>query len=150
MNEHLLESLLSAAMEITRAERALAVNIDLDPVATIKLKDSDLRDARFIEVARAALQKALAHGQPFVTNNIITNPDEAPTTNTNFADLRVVVAIPVDQQGALYLDQHIRYGMISQETILRFMKIVDQVIESGQLDVTSSELVDLYRQSSAV
>jgi hypothetical protein len=144
MNKVFLSNFLQVAYQQTRAERALAVDGDLSIIATINLSQADLLSERFngIEIIRAALDD----GQPVISNNIIMDPSEAPNTNTSFADLRLVVAIPIQEYGAIYLDQPLRKGVISREAVRRLHALAEQVVDSDQMEMDEAALTALYEQ----
>lgn len=146
MQQDFLLTLLDAVIDITRAERAMAVDESLQVLHTVKLKETELQEARFQTIATQSMRSALENGLPLVTNNIIPDIKDAPDTNTNFSDLRVVVVIPVQGYGALYLDQHIRYGMIPYDMINRTMRMIEQVINVPHDHFTADDLVNLYQQ----
>ena len=67
----------------------------------------------------------------------------------DIADLRAVVAIPLASMGALYLDQPIRQGIISRESIDRVQEFALRLIVEERTDLEESELKALYSASSA-
>jgi hypothetical protein len=146
MSDHLLSKLMRVAKQITRAERAMAVDIDLNVLDTLNIDPTVLNAAHFHEVAMASLRRAIDRNESIITNNIITDPAQAPVTNTNFTDLRVVVVLPVMEHGAVYLDQHIRYGIIPRPTIDKLMRLVKQVLESPMDEHNEEDLTALYQQ----
>ena len=111
MSDSFLSTFMQVAKEITRAERCMSVTPDLSVVEIDNLDVNVLESDEFQELATNCLSKALETNSAVLTNNIITDPSQAPVTNTNFTDLRVIVAIPIKGTGAIYLDQHIRNGM---------------------------------------
>jgi hypothetical protein len=82
--------------------------------------------------------------QPVLTNNIITDPAQAPITNTTFTDLRVIVAIPVDGVGAIYLDQHIRNGMFQRDTIDKICQTIALMLVQNDPANTPEALHAIY------
>jgi hypothetical protein len=147
VDEHFMEHFMNAARSITRVERGMVVDLDLQVLAAINLDQSTLDSPQFVHLATAALRKALEGNEPLITNNIIGDIQDAPTTNTNFSDLRVIVALPLKGYGALYLDQHIRYGIIPREVIDRLMCLVNRVFPDGEKHYTESELIELYEEA---
>lgn len=146
MEHNFLLTVYAAILDITHAERAMAADEDLRILQMLKIKESDLQEARFGAVVQDALRRAMHERAPMVTNNIITDPSEAPDTNTNFADLRVIVALPVAGYGVVYLDQHIRYGMIPHGTVDRIMRLIEQVLPVPHDHLTAEDLIRLYQQ----
>lgn len=132
MSNPILEHFLLAARNITGAERGLVVDTGLHILQTVNLEPAVVASTEFIESATRVLQDAMAQGEPIVTNNVITDPAQAPTTNTNFANLRVIVAIPVEGLGAIYLEKHINKGVIDRETVQKLMRLADEARQDNQ------------------
>lgn len=147
MNDSFVTKFLQVAREVTSAERGMAVDTDLKVQDTINLDEATLKTPRFSNLAEVTLRQAIDQNEAILTNNIVTTPEEAPRTNTSFSDLRVVVAIPIPEMGAVYLDQHIRQGVIHREVIDRLSTMVRQVIAEGQTNLSKDELVALYKRS---
>lgn len=132
MSETMLEQFLHAARSITGAERGLVVDTDLHILHTINVEPALVSAGDFIESANRVLQEAITQHSPRITNNVITDVSQAPTTNTNFANLRVIVAIPVGEQGAVYLEKHISKGVIDRQTVDKLMRLADETVNDGQ------------------
>lgn len=146
MNETFLENFMRVAKKITHAERCLVVNADLEILSMSNVDEAEIESADFNELAMECLREALDTGEAVITNNVITDPSEAPTTNTNFANLRVVVALPLAGHGAVYLDQHIRNGIIPRQMIERLMRLAAYVLDNQQENCSETELTKLYQQ----
>ena len=146
MSQKFLDSVMRFASDITRAERSLAVDLELNVRGMINMDENTVQEESFIELASATIHEAIAKNEAVITNNVITDPSEAPTTNTNFSNLRVIVAIPVREMGAVYIDQHIRQGIIARETIDRIHKVVEQALDRGDLSLEATDLAGLYGQ----
>ncbi len=144
MSHSILSVVMQVAREITRAERGLAVTSDLTVIAIDNMTTDMVEDEAFQKVALKSLSKAIDTNQSVLTNNIITDPKQAPVTNTNFTDLRVIVALPVAGQGAIYLDQHIRDGMFQRDTIDRLNQMVTVMIEGDDLSIDADGLRAIY------
>ncbi|MDX1993292.1 MAG: hypothetical protein SF029_12945 [bacterium] len=155
MDEQFLENFMKAARQITKAERSMVVDIDLDVLATANLEASVLESPQFANFANAVLRQAVESNGIVITNNIITDPSDAPDTNTNFSDLRVIVTLPLEGHGALYLDQHIRHGIIPRDVIERLVCLVKEVFpndgaHNADARVPSeTELIELYEKTCA-
>lgn len=128
MSDSILSAVMRVAKDITRAERGMSVNSELTVVDLEDLPSDALEDDSFQDVALKSLSQAMETNQAVLTNNIITDPAQAPITNTNFTDLRVIVTIPVQGEGAIYLDQHIRNGMFQRDTIDKLNRMVAHVL----------------------
>ncbi|MBC7810826.1 MAG: hypothetical protein H7175_06755 [Burkholderiales bacterium] len=138
-----LQRLLRAALHITRADRALAVDSRLQIIETINMERAEVEADEFKGFAN--IRAALDTGEPIVTNNVVFDPAAAPTTNTNFSNLRAVVVIPVAGYGALYLDQRIRNGIIPKKTVERLNLLARQIIQTGGINLSELELIEAYR-----
>jgi len=146
MNETFLENLMHAAKKITHAERCMVVDDDLQVISMVNLDQETIESDKFNDFASATLREAMDKNEAIITNNVITDVSEAPTTNTNFTNLRVVVAVPVERQGAIYLDQHIRNGVIPKPMIDRFMGLVNHLLTNGMETLSSTEMVKMFQK----
>lgn len=142
MSDSILSAFMRVAKQITRAERGMSVDSELTVVDLEDLPIEIVQDDSFQNVALKSLSQAMETNQSVLTNNIITDPAQAPVTNTNFTDLRVIVTIPVQGEGAIYLDQHIRNGMFQRDTIDKLSRMVAHIVE---LDDPPSEPDDLRK-----
>lgn len=146
MSQEFLAHFLKAALEITQAERGFAVDESLDVQALINLDEAVLQSPDFADLAFQALQNAIRQRETVLTNNVITDPAQAPITNTNFSDLRVIVAIPAIGIGAIYLDQHIRNGIIPREQIEKLRELASRLIGTNHVDMSDDEMVALFQR----
>jgi hypothetical protein len=142
--ERFLEIFLRTAKRITKAERGFAVDGDLNAFSYANIDAETVADPAFSGLAFQTLQQALETGEAIVTNNMVADPAQAPQTNTNFANLMVVVALPVGKYGAVYLDQHIRNGIIAKHTTDRLVRLANQTLDKGQVDISEDELIALF------
>jgi hypothetical protein len=145
MGADFLGKFLRVARTITQAERGMAVDANFTLLDAINLTPQMIESRQFSDVAEPCLQRAQERNEAIITNNIITDPSQAPVTNTNFTDLRVVVVIPIKGQGAIYLDQHIRRGIIARDTIDKLMRLGAQIVDNGLEASSESEILALYK-----
>lgn len=148
MDQVFLENLLKVAQNVTRAERGLVVDQAVTVLHAENFPAAVPGATDFDEFAVRNLKQALAEDEAVLANNVIQDISEAPTTNTNFADLRIVVALPVAGHGAVYLDRHIREGVIPKRVIDQLMRLIRHVLQEGLLVSSASELMVLYDQLS--
>lgn len=146
MDQAFLERILHVARNITQAERGLVVNADAQILKTENIDSNVLESDAFSSFALGNLREAIATGEAIIANNVITDLSEAPTTNTNFADLRIGVALPVSGHGGVYLDRHIRDGVIPKQTIDRLMGMVTHILENQLEDQDEESLLAIYEQ----
>ena len=147
MSETFLTNFLAAAKSITNADRGLAVDAQLQPVAMINLSQDDIDDPSFSDCAVKTLRKAIDSGTVVVTNNLITdNPSFAPQTNTKLSGLRFVVVIPIQDTGAIYLDQRVRFGVIPQATVDNLVRLLTHIKANQLEDNTPEAFCAIYEQ----
>ncbi len=132
----MLEHLLNAIVRITAAERGLAVNMAFEVQHEVNFTEDVKADTTFWHFAQQTFRKAAETRQPVLTNNIITDPSQAPTTNTNFANLRVVVVFPIKQEGYVYIDQPVKRGAFTRQQVDRLRQMIER------LDPTDSALTE--------
>jgi len=144
MSETFLSNFMHVALHITGAERALVVDHDLTIIDMVNLEQSDVLADNFIGID--VIRRALDSGEAIVTNNAVSDISNAPNTNTNFSNLRLVVAIPAGGVGAVYLDQPMRLGVIPKDKINRLMALGEHLAQNGQLEISANEMGDLYQQ----
>lgn len=127
MSNNFLVNLMHFSLQETGAERALAVDGDLEIVGVVNLDEEAMRSREFN--AMDCVERALNSGQPLITNNAVLDPGQAPVTNTQFRNLRLVVVIPVVGFGAVYLDQPINKGIIPKEIVNRLMTLAAETVQ---------------------
>lgn len=144
INLTFMENFLSATHSITRADRGLAVDANLNVLARIKVDEALLDDPIFNRCAMTTLQEVINTGKSLITNNMIIDPADAPNTNTNLANLRFVVGIPVGSS-AIYLDQRIRTGiLISREIVDNLVRLANYLQEHNLENSTVEEICGYY------
>lgn len=146
MSNAFLAELMRFAVSVTGTERGLAVNRAGEVVAQQNITDEELHDSEFTGFQN--IRQAYETGEaPHITNNMILNPDMAPNTNTNFANLRMVVVFTLDDLGAIYIDQHVRMGVVPRPVAERIMGVMMDAASRGQMTITSQELTARYEQT---
>lgn len=132
MSARFLGEFMQFALSKTQAERALAYDRDLNIVGNVRFSSAEVLDQNFKGPEYA--QKAIQKGEIVITNNAIINPEQAPSTNTNFSNLRIIVVIPAANLGAIYLDRPIRRGVIPRDVVAKLEKTASACAASGTLD----------------
>lgn len=146
MSVTFLTNLLHIAQEVTEADRGFSVDTDLKVQAHINITEDMIISEVFSGVARDQLQQAMFTNKTLITNNIITDISDAPNTNTNFANLRIVVVLPVEKVGAIYLDQSVRSGIIKRDIVERLEKTVKHFLGASFDGVTLAQMRSVYNQ----
>ena len=146
MDHAFLEHLLYATLKVTHAERGLVVDQDLNIIKVENIPEEDIQSETFKAFALANLREAMTIEAPVIANDVITDVTEAPTTNTNFANLRIAVAFPVAKIGAVYIDRRIRNGVIPRHIIDRVMRLIEHVITTQTKVENSQELLKIYEE----
>jgi len=144
MSTDFLTNLLYLAQHVTEAERGMAVDLQMTVAAAIALDDATLQSETFTSVAHSSIRAAWQQTEPVHSNNLFKDPSDAPRTNTSFANLRMVVAIPVPDAGAIYLDQHIRQGVIVRDDVDRLFAFAARLAREGQTDLSREDMFNLY------
>ena len=145
MSNTFIENFMLAAQKVSHAERCLVVDPQLQLLNTLNVSDKELQSAEFNNLAMECLRQAWESGEALITNNVIPDPSDAPTTNTNFANLRVIVALPIVGHGAIYMDQHIRNGIIPKQMVDQLMRLAEILMQKHQEALSVSEMVQQYQ-----
>lgn len=146
MPHKFLTRFLRVAQQVTDADRAMTVDTHMQVVDQLNLDDVAMNETGFREFADPLLRQALTDRQAVVTNNIITDPSQAPKTNASFANLRVVVVMPVRDQGAVYLDQPVSKGVIERDAIDRLSQMLNRLQGDELETITEEEMVARYNK----
>lgn len=149
MSDGFVFEFLRAAQELTNTERGLAADRDLKTVGTVGISDAALEDENFNDVVTTWLSRAIDSGDTVITNNVITDDDDGPSTNTSFANLRVGFAMPISTMGAIYCDQLLRVGLIEREVIDRVKMVLDLLVKEQRFTATYDEIIALYQDVRA-
>jgi hypothetical protein len=145
MSETFLLNLMRVAQEVTKAERAFAVDTGLTVLGTINVAPEHI-EAAYLK----GIKKALGDGEPVITDNytMSIDPTRAPKTNQSYPELRAVVIIPIVDLGAICLDQKLRGGIITKEKVDRLMRLAVDVIRHQQTEMSEAELNKRYKELS--
>jgi len=131
MDTQLLENLMVVARDITQAERGVVVDAELN---ILKLDNADtafLESNDYTKFAVSNLRQAIIANEAIIGNNVVQDLAAAPITNTNFANLRMALILPVIGHGAIYLDRPIRNGVIQKVTVDRLMALIKTVLSEN-------------------
>jgi hypothetical protein len=140
LSEKLLTNLMHFALRVTGAERGMALDSTSQVVALVGLTEDELASPEFTGFDN--IVKALSLGsRPFLTNNMILDPSDAPITNTMFTDLRLVVVFPFDQLGAIYIDQPIRDGVLQQDMLDQIQHFARTWLEREPEELSVDDMV---------
>ena len=144
MDETFLENLLGIVIDLTSTERGLAVDGDLAVQKARNMDSALLESEDFMDFTNGCLREALDSGDTVFTNNVITDLSEAPTTNTNFSNLRVIVALPIDTKGAIYIDQHIKNGVIHKEIIEKIERLIGELLPVSDQPMSKDDMMERF------
>jgi hypothetical protein len=136
-----LVNFLQFALTTTSAERGLVVDIQHAILHTIALDTKALSSKIFDDLMKQVVEESMTTQTAVLTNNAISDPLDAPKTNTSFSDLRVIVAIPIEGHGAVYLDRPIKFGVIGRDILDKLTKYAKQLVEQNHLTLTSEEML---------
>ncbi len=140
MSINFLIQFVEVARRVSGAERAFAVTPDLQVCAYSQMDEAALSQTKFREFALEAVRSAYQQNQPLFTNNLIQDMAQAPTTNTNLAEMRFVVALPIAGVGAIYLDQPIRQGVIARDKVERLHAFALEALAGEAANLPADEM----------
>lgn len=146
MSVTFLTNLLHIAREVTESDRGFSVDTDLKVHEHINISEETITTELLKGVARDQLSQAMFTNKTLITNNIITDITEAPNTNTNFSNLRIVVVLPVEKVGAVYIDQSVRSGIIKRDIVERLEKMIKHFLAGTLDDVSLEEMRSVFKQ----
>lgn len=146
MSAEFLTNFMRAARSITKAQRSLAIDADINIQDKLNVEDSLLHSQEFNEMLQSTVAAAIEDNTAIISNNLIKNADDAPNTNVHLHDLRMVVAIPLGSIGAVYLDQHIRNGVFERTVIDKLTELGRYVIENEKTDLSDEALIELFNE----
>ena len=145
MSTSFLKEWMMMAQRVSGAACACAATADLRICAMSGLDETALKSTSFTNFVTETLSSALQQGQPIFTNNLIRDADEAPTTNTHLSEMRFVVAIPLADLGAIYLDQPVRVGVISRQMVQKLHAFgLRALADEAMLNASSTALEALF------
>lgn len=143
MNHNFPKAFMHFTVQLTGVERAMAVAPDGTVLDAHGLTEAMINGETFTGFQN--IQQAIDSGEaPHVTNNTILDPEAAPNTNTNFANLRVVVVFPLGDEGFVYVDQHVRHGVIEQDVLERLQQFADNWLAAGKTGISAEEMAAQY------
>ena len=144
MSDTFLLNLMRVASDITNAERAFAVNLELSVIGTLNIAPEQI-EAPYMK----CVQQAISEGNPIITDNysLSIDPSKAPVTNKSFPKLRFVLALPVKEHGAICLDQSLRGGVTTKEKVERLKIFVQNLLDNQQTNLDEEQLAELYQMS---
>lgn len=145
MSVEFLTNFMRFAQATTRAERSMALDLELNIHDKMNVDDALLDEEEFADLLRNAIDEAINSDDVVITNNLITDPEDAPKTNLHLHELRMIVAIPVPGHGAVYLDQRIRQGVFPRELVDKLNEFGRYLVDNDKIDLNQSEINDLFK-----
>lgn len=139
-----LTNFMRFAQATTRAERSMALDLDMNIHDSMNIDDGLLNEEDFAGLLRTAIDEAINTDDVVITNNLINDPDDAPKTNVHLHELRMVVAIPVRGHGAVYLDQRIRSGVFPRDLVEKLTEFGRYLVDNDKTDLNPSEYTELF------
>lgn len=144
MSDSLLLNLMHFAQKVTEAERCMAARSDLSILGAINLDEQTYENPEFRKITVPVLEQALKDQHVVLANNTITDPTLAPTTNTSYSNMRIIVAIPVIQIGVIYLDRQIRHGIIERNLLDRLHRLSSEAAHQMDSSMDTEALQKLF------
>lgn len=141
-----LNNFMQFAYTVTDSERGIALDIDKTIHERLNVTDALLSEEAFSELLYSSINDAITTNDIVIANNLM-NPDEAPETNVHIHKLRMVVALPLQGYGAIYLDKRLREGVFSRDLVERLIVFFRYIVENDKTDLTASEFIALFEES---
>lgn len=149
MHKDLIVAFLNASMEIGACDRGMAVDEQMNILDSVNLNDETRQSPRFNLLMSVAVRRSIDTNEAIITNNVVTSAAEAPLTNTSFSDLRMVVAIPLEGIGAIYMDKPVKQGIIPRQMVDTLYEIGQDVIKGDNVTVVDKDdIISRYKQRS--
>jgi len=146
MSDDFLLNFMRVAQDITQAARGVGVDLEMKIRGQANVDAEVLALPEFQELVVASVEEAVEKGEPVLKNNMIQDVSEAPQTNVHLTDLRMILALPLDGHGAIYLDLPVKQGIFERAAIDKLATLAQQVIGNNQTNLTTEELRQLYTQ----
>lgn len=143
MSDKLLTNLMHFALRVTGAKRGMALDTATRVVAFEGLTEEDIAKPGFTGFDNV-IKAYTTNGKPYLTNNMVLDPAEAPTTNTMFTDLRLVVVFPLAHLGAIYIDQPIRDGVLEPDMLDQVQRFVVTWASQQQPEQSVDDMVTRF------
>src|SRR5690606_29096615 len=143
-----LNNFMHFAYTTTDSERAIALDLEMNIHDSVNVDDALLQKEDFADLLRSSINEAITTDDIVVTNNLITDPEDAPKTNVHLHELRMVVALPLQGYGAIYLDKRIRQGIYPRDLVERLNDFAHYLIENNKTDLTTTEFDSLFEDVS--
>lgn len=143
-----LNNFMHFAYITTDSERAIALDLEMNIHDSVNVDDALLQKEDFADLLRSSIDEAITTDDIVVTNNLITDPEDAPKTNVHLHELRMVVALPLQGYGAIYLDKRIRQGIYPRDLVERLNDFARYLIENNKTDLTTTEFDSLFEDVS--
>ena len=147
MRKDLIVAFLNAAMEIGACDRGMAVDEQMNILDIVNLNEDIRQSPRFNLLMSVAVRRSIATNEAIITNNVVTSAAEAPLTNTSFSDLRMVVAIPLEGEGAIYMDKPVKLGIIPRQMVDNLYEVGQDIIKSEPpVKADKDDIITRYKQ----
>jgi len=147
MRKDLIVAFLNAAMEIGACDRGMAVDEQMNILDIVNLNEDIRQSPRFNLLMSVAVRRSIDTNEAIITNNVVTSAAEAPLTNTSFSDLRMVVAIPLEGEGAIYMDKPVKLGIIPRQMVDNLYEVGQDIIKSEPpVKADKDDIITRYKQ----
>ncbi len=147
MRKDLIVAFLNAAMEIGACDRGMAVDEQMNILDIVNLNEDIRQSPRFNLLMSVAVRRSIDTNEAIITNNVVTSAAEAPLTNTSFSDLRMVVAIPLEGEGAIYMDKPVKLGIIPRQMVDNLYEVGQDIIKSEpSVKADKDDIITRYKQ----
>ncbi|MDQ7035883.1 MAG: hypothetical protein Q9P01_13935 [Anaerolineae bacterium] len=124
----------------------MAFDTDLKMLDSLNITDEDMEKQRFADLVSLWVEQAIEDSKAVIANNLITDSSKAPKTNIHLKDLRMVVAIPIEGYGAIYLDQAIRKGVFERVVVDKITQLANHLAQSGETGLSEDDMIEMYNE----
>lgn len=136
--ERVLKKLMSAAMEISRAENGFLLlrseegggPISGFSVVVAQNINKEMLSREDFAVSRSAIHQAMELGRPVVTDNALSDPRFSQAKSVQLHELKSILALPVSGKngvlGVFYLDHRFEAGLFAGDTLSALQAFADQ------------------------
>lgn len=140
MSSSFVINFLHMAHAVTDAERGMA----FDEALVLQSETAGVPAGHIDDDIASIMREALDKGEPVLSNNMIRDPQDAPTTNVHLGGLRMILAVPLRGHGAIYLDKPIKQGVFERDTVARLMTLVSGLLQENATDLSSDAMRERY------
>lgn len=140
MSSSFVTNFLQMAYTVTDAERGMAFDVTL----ALQPETAGMPSSKVDDDIESIMREALEKGKPVLSNNMIRDPEDAPSTNVHLGGLRMILALPLQGHGVVYLDKPIKQGVFERDTVARLTTLANALVGEDATDLSSDDMRERY------